>query len=1239
MSQRLPLKNPGSIEHLAQMMKERILVTDGAMGTMIQGHDLGEQDFRGERFAAHGKSLKGNNDLLSLTRPDLIKAIHCAFLEAGADLIETNTFNATVISQADYGTGHLAREINRVSAEIAVAAARAATATDPERPRYVMGALGPTNQTASLSPDVNRPEHRNVTFDQLRSAYADASAGLVEGGCDLLIVETVFDTLNCKAALVGIGDTFEQLGFRLPVMISGTIIDASGRTLSGQTVEAFWYSIRHARPFAVGLNCALGAEEIRPWIRDLARVAECPVILYPNAGLPNDLGEYDDTPEHMAEVIAGFADQGLLNIVGGCCGTRPEHISAIAAAVVSAAPRQPPEPPAWCRLAGLEPLVLRPELNFVNVGERTNVTGSARFRRLIEQESYQQALDVARQQVESGAQIIDVNMDEGLLDGPAAMARFLNLIASEPDISRVPVMIDSSRWEVIEAGLKCLQGKGIVNSISMKEGEEAFIQQARTVLRYGAAVVVMAFDEKGQADTLERRVAVCQRAWKILTETVGFPPEDIIFDPNIFAVATGIPEHSNYGVDFIEATRRIKQACPGALISGGVSNISFSFRGQDRVREAIHSVFLYHAIRAGMDMGIVNAGQLEVYDEIAPALREAVEDVVLNRREDATDRLLEIAQQFQGGPDREVADESWRSEPVHDRLVHALVKGITTHIEADTEEARQQMSRALDVIEGTLMAGMNIVGDLFGAGKMFLPQVVKSARVMKQSVAVLIPHIEEEKRAGGDEASSEGHVVIATVKGDVHDIGKNIVAVVLRCNNFRVTDLGVMVPGDSILDAAVREEADIIGLSGLITPSLEEMRQVAAEMKRRGMDKPLMIGGATTSPMHTALRIEPEYDNGVFWVKDASRAVGVARQLISPDSRQRLATETAADYQALRDRRAQGSRREPPVTLETARANPVPIDWMADVPPPPAQPGIHVFDDVPLADLVELIDWTPFFQTWELAGRYPQILEDEVVGEVARNLYHDARAMLDRIIQQRWLRAAAVVGLFPASADGDDVLLYRDEAQREGGQPPLERLLFLRQQKAKAEGRHHVCLADYVAPAASGRADHLGLFAVTAGLGIEDHVSRFEEQNDDYQAILLKALADRLAEALAEYMHRRVRRELWGYAPAEDLSTDDLIRERYQGIRPAPGYPACPDHSEKAKIFQVLSAPEHAGMTLTEGFSMLPAASVCGYYFAHPEARYLVLGPVLGDQLEDYARRKSCSVEDVRRLLPANLND
>jgi 5-methyltetrahydrofolate--homocysteine methyltransferase len=1226
-------KDPQAAAQLLQLLSERILVLDGAMGTMIQSFNLEEDDFRGPRFKDHPLPLRGNNDLLTLTQPQIISGIHREFFEAGADLVETNTFNATSISQADYGLEHLVKELNFEAARLARIEADRMTADEPGKPRFVVGSLGPTNRTASLSPDVNRPDYRNITFEELRLAYAEAVTGLVEGGADALMVETVFDTLNCKAALIAIDDVFNELGFRVPVMISGTITDASGRTLSGQTVAAFWNSVRHAKPISIGLNCALGATELRPWLIELSRVAECPVSVHPNAGLPNELGEYDDTPEHMAAVLAEFAADGLLNIAGGCCGTRPEHIKAITRALATHAPRKPARELPYCQLAGLEPLTLTPELNFVNVGERTNVTGSAIFRRLIQADDFEAAVEVARQQIENGAQIIDINMDEGLLDGVAVMKRFLNQIASEPDISRVPVMLDSSRWDVLEAGLACLQGKGVVNSISLKEGEAAFIAQAETILRFGAAVIVMAFDENGQADSLEKRVSFCERAWKLLTEEVGFPPQDIIFDPNIFAVATGIEEHNSYGLDFIEATRRIKKSCPGALISGGVSNISFSFRGQDRVREAIHSVFLYHAIRAGMDMGIVNAGQLEIYDEIDPALREAVEDVVLNRRPDATDRLLELAQGFQGSNKSEAADEAWRTLAVEERLKHALVKGISTYIAEDTEEARQNSAKALDVIEGPLMDGMNVVGDLFGDGRMFLPQVVKSARVMKQAVAVLIPFIEDEKRKAGTADRNLTRVLMATVKGDVHDIGKNIVGVVLSCNHYEVIDLGVMVSADTILDTAIKENVDIIGLSGLITPSLEEMRYVASEMERRGLQQPLMIGGATTSPLHTALRIEPEYSNGVFWVKDASRAVGVARKLSHKDERKILSKTVAEEYATMRERRAKGSSRKPPVSLSEARKNAFVPDWSPDSIDAPAKPGLHVFADVDLASLVPLIDWTPFFQTWEMQGRYPDILKDPAKGEAARALFADATSMLQQIVDEKWLGARATVGIFPAASLGDDVVVYTDE----GRDSEAERLNFLRQQKPKASGRYNLCLSDFIAPTASGLHDHIGLFAVTAGLGIEERVAAYEKAHDDYSSIMLKALADRLAEALAEHTHKLVRRELWAYAPAENLDSTALIGEAYRGIRPAPGYPACPDHSEKRKLFALLDADHNSQMSLTSGYAMLPAASVSGYYFAHPESKYFVLGNIKEDQLVSYAERKGIDTEKARRLLVANV--
>lgn len=1228
-----PYKEPQRAEQLHSLLSEKILILDGAMGTMIQAFELKEDDFRGQRFKDHPLPLRGNNDLLTLTQPEKIAGIHRDFLQAGADLIETNTFNSTSISQADYGMESLVRELNFAAAQLAKEEADRFTTRDPEKPRFVVGTLGPTNRTASLSPDVNRPDFRNINFEELREAYAEATHGLIEGGSDILMVETVFDTLNCKAALVAIDDVFSELGFRVPVMISGTITDASGRTLSGQTVAAFWNSVRHAKPVCIGLNCALGATELRPWLQELSRVAECPVSVHPNAGLPNELGEYDDTPEHMATVLAEFAADGLINLAGGCCGTRPEHIQAIANALSSQDTRTPPEAAAYCRLSGLEPLTLSPELNFINVGERTNVTGSAVFRRLIQADDFEAAVDVARQQIENGAQIIDINMDEGLLDGKAVMTRFLNQIGSEPDIARVPVMLDSSRWEVLEAGLACLQGKGIVNSISLKEGEAAFIDKARTILRFGAAVIVMAFDENGQADSLEKRVSFCKRAWKILTQDVGFPPEDIIFDPNVFAVATGIEEHNSYGIDFIEATRRIKQTCPGVLISGGVSNISFSFRGQDRVREAIHSVFLYHAVHAGMDMGIVNAGQLEVYDEIDPALREAVEDVVLNRRTDATDRLLELAQEFQGISKTETVDEAWRQGPVEDRLRHALIKGINTFIQEDTEEARQNSAKALDVIEGPLMDGMNVVGDLFGDGRMFLPQVVKSARVMKQAVAVLIPYIDEEKRKAGTSGKRSTRILMATVKGDVHDIGKNIVGVVLSCNHYEIIDLGVMVSAENILETAIKEDVDIIGLSGLITPSLEEMRHVASEMQRRGMQQPLMIGGATTSPLHTALRIEPEYSNGVFWVKDASRAVGVARKLSHKDERKKLAASVAQDYAKMRERRAKGSSRKPPVSLINARSNAFSTSWSARDISQPAKPGLHVLDDIKLTELLPLIDWTPFFQTWEMQGRYPEILDDAEKGEAARSLFADAQTMLGQIIEGNWLGARATIGIFPAASRDDDVIIYRDQSR----QTELQILNFLRQQKPKASGRYNLCLSDFIAPESLGLQDHIGMFAVTAGLGIETKLAEFEQHHDDYSAIMLKALADRLAEALAEHTHRRVRQSLWAYDSQESLDNKALVNEEYRGIRPAPGYPACPDHSEKEKIFELLDAGHNSNMELTSGYAMLPAASVSGYYFAHPQSSYFVLGNILEDQLLDYAKRKNISPEQARRLLVANV--
>ena len=1225
-------KHGNILGQLRFAMAERILVMDGAMGTMIQGLKLDEAAYRGERLADHPHELQGNHDILNLTRPEAIEGIHDAYLDAGADLTETNTFNATAISQADYGTQDLVYEINRAGAAIARRAADRFTGQTPDQPRFVIGVLGPTNRTASISPDVNDPGFRNVTFDELADAYAEAARGLMDGGADLLLVETVFDTLNCKAALFGLDRLFEERAEHLPVMVSGTITDASGRTLSGQTPEAFWYSIRHARLFSVGLNCALGASELRPHLKVLSDTAEVPVSAHPNAGLPNEMGEYDQGPAHMAELLGEFAAAGLVNLIGGCCGTTPEHTRAIVEAARGKAPRTIPHAEPFCRLSGLEPLVITPEINFVNVGERTNVTGSAKFRKLIEAEDYEAALDVARQQVENGAQIIDVNMDEGLLDSEAAMGKFLRLVAAEPDICRVPVMIDSSKWSVIETGLKCLQGKGVVNSISLKEGEEAFLEQARLVRRYGAAAVVMAFDEEGQAESAERRVAICARAYNLLTEKVGFPPEDIIFDPNIFAIATGIEEHNNYAVSFIEATTKIRRTLPHALISGGLSNISFSFRGNNPVREAIHSVFLYHAIRAGMDMGIVNAGQLAVYDDIDPELRERVEDAVLNRRPDATERLVAFAEGVKGGAAQEEKSLAWREQPVEKRLERALVKGIADYVEDDAEEARQRADHPLDVIEGPLMDGMNVVGDLFGSGKMFLPQVVKSARVMKKAVAYLIPYIEAEKEKARD-TRAKAKVVMATVKGDVHDIGKNIVGVVLQCNNFDVVDLGVMVPYQKILDTAREEKADIIGLSGLITPSLDEMCRVAVEMNRQGFELPLLIGGATTSRMHTAVKIAPNYDHPTLWVKDASRAVGVVQKLVSDTHRDALVTDTAKEYQGLRRRHQGKGSRKPLLTYAESRQRRLRLDWSGYRPPRPAQPGIHVFDAYPLRELADYIDWTPFFQTWELSGKYPDILDDPDKGEAARRLYEDARDMLERICTEGWLTARGVIGLFPANAAGDDVEVFHDVDR----QSVRARVPTLRQQADKGASKPDMALADFVAPKDAHLKDWLGGFVVTTGLGIEEHIAAFEADNDDYSAILLRSLADRLAEAFAERLHERVRKEFWAYVPDETLDYGQLIHEQYRGIRPAPGYPACPDHTEKRVLFDLLDAEENTGATLTEGWTMYPAATVAGWYFSHPDSQYFVVGRLTRDQVEDYARRKNMPLAEVEKILAPHL--
>jgi 5-methyltetrahydrofolate--homocysteine methyltransferase len=1225
------------LAELEPLLARRILVLDGAMGTMIQSYGLGEQEYRGNRFAGWPRDLKGNNDLLSLTQPGIIRAIHAAYLDAGADILETNSFNSTAISMADYGMEELVYELNHASARIARDVADEFELRAPDVPRFVAGVLGPTNRTASLSPDVNNPGFRNVRFDDLVQTYAEAIRGLLDGGADLLLVETIFDTLNAKAALFAIDAHFAAAGIRVPVMISGTITDASGRTLSGQTTEAFWNSVAHGRPLSVGLNCALGARALRQYVQELSRVAPIFVSTHPNAGLPNEFGQYDESPEYMAGILREFAESGLVNLVGGCCGTTPAHIKAIAEAVAGLPPRLPASPPPRLRASGLEPLTIGPDSIFVNVGERTNVTGSRKFARLVLAGDYDAGLEIARQQVENGAQMLDVNMDEGMLDSEEAMTTFLQLIASEPDISRVPVVIDSSKWSVIEAGLKCVQGKGIVNSISLKEGEETFIRHATLVRRYGAAVIVMAFDERGQADTADRKVEICRRAYRILTEKVGFPPEDIIFDPNIFAIATGIEEHNNYAVDYIEATRRIKDSLPHVLVSGGVSNVSFAFRGNDPVREAIHSVFLYHAIEAGMDMGIVNAGQLPIYSDIPPDLLERVEDVVLNRRPDSTDRLLEVADSVKGQAATHSTDLTWRNAPVSERLAHALVEGIADFIIEDTEEARHQAERPIHVIEGPLMDGMNIVGDLFGSGKMFLPQVVKSARVMKRAVAHLIPYIEAEKLAlgnGAGESKTNGRVLLATVKGDVHDIGKNIVGVVLQCNNYEVIDLGVMVPCAKILETARKEQVDIIGLSGLITPSLEEMSFVAGEMEREGFTIPLLIGGATTSRVHTAVKIEPNYKGPTVHVIDASRAVGVAGNLRSDTGRADYTAGVRAEYQELRTQRGSRKAEERHQSIADARKNRLAIDWRAQTPPKPCFTGIRPLTAYPLAELVPFIDWTPFFQTWELAGHYPAILQDPVRGPAATSLFRDAGALLDQIVRERLLEARAVFGFFPANSVGDDIELYADESRRDAATV----IHTLRQQMVKPPGRPNLALADFVAPRDSGIRDYVGAFAVTAGAGIEALVSRFEAAHDDYNAILTKALADRLAEAFAELLHRRVRREFWGYSPDESLDSESLIKERYQGIRPAPGYPACPDHTEKRILFDLLGAEKSAGITLTESFAMLPAASVSGYYFWHPQSQYFGVGKIGRDQVEDYAARKGMDVATAERWLSPNLN-
>ncbi|HEX2510694.1 MAG TPA: methionine synthase [Microvirga sp.] len=1221
---------------LRSLASTRILVLDGAMGTEIQNLRLSEQDFRGERFRGFNHDLKGNNDLLILTQPDAVRKIHLDYFRAGADIVETNTFSGTAIAQADYGLEAVGYELNREGARLAREAAITAEKEDGRR-RFVAGAVGPTNRTLSISPDVNNPGYRAVTFDQVRDAYAEQVRGLVDGGAEIILIETIFDTLNAKAAIVATHQVFAERRVKLPVMISGTITDLSGRTLSGQTPTAFWHSVRHADPLSVGLNCALGAREMRAHIQEIAKVAGTLVCAYPNAGLPNEFGLYDERPEATASMLAEFAEAGFLNVVGGCCGTTPDHIRAIAEAVAGKAPRTVPEVPPLMRLSGLEPFVLTKDIPFVNIGERTNVTGSAKFRKLVTNGDYAAALDVARDQVANGAQVIDVNMDEGLLDSEKAMVEFLNLVAAEPDIARVPVMVDSSKFHVIEAGLKCIQGKAIVNSISMKEGVEKFRAEAGICRAYGAAVVVMAFDEEGQADTLERKVKICTRAYRILTEEVGFPPEDIIFDPNVFAVATGIEEHDGYGVAFIEAARIIRETLPHVHISGGVSNLSFSFRGNEPVREAMHSVFLFHAIRAGMDMGIVNAGQLAVYDEIDPDLRDLCEDVVLNRRPDGTERLLEAAPRFKGGAGAaKAADLEWRSWPVEKRLEHALVNGITEFVEQDTEEARRGAERPLHVIEGPLMAGMNVVGDLFGSGKMFLPQVVKSARVMKQAVAYLMPFMEAEKAVnGGAERSAAGKVLMATVKGDVHDIGKNIVGVVLACNNYEVIDLGVMVPAQKILETARREGVDIIGLSGLITPSLDEMVHVASEMEREGFDIPLLIGGATTSRVHTAVKIHPHYQKGqTVYVTDASRAVGVVSSLLSEDAKDGYVETLRAEYRRVADAHARAEADKQRLPLDKARANRMKIDWSTYAPPKPTFMGARVFRTYDVAELVPFIDWTPFFQTWELKGRFPAILEDPRQGAAARQLHEDAQEMLKQIVDGRWFNPKAVVGFWPANAVGDDIRVFTGESRSE----ELATFYGLRQQLAKRDGRPNLCLSDFVAPAETGLNDYVGGFVVTAGIEEVRIAERFERANDDYRSILVKALADRIAEAFAERMHQRVRKEFWAYAPDEAISNDELIREEYRGIRPAPGYPAQPDHTEKDTLFRLLEAERRIGVTLTESFAMWPGSSVSGLYLAHPDAHYFGVAKVERDQVEAYAARKSMSVPEVERWLSPILN-
>ncbi|MCG8315642.1 MAG: methionine synthase [Pseudomonadales bacterium] len=1214
---------------LETLLSEGILILDGAMGTMIQGYQLNEEDYRGERFADHHSDLKGNNDLLSLTQPSIIKEIYQAYLDAGADIIETNTFNSNSISQADYKLESIVYELNKQGAALAKAVTSAQTTKTPEKPRFVAGVLGPTSRTCSLSPDVNDPSYRNVDFDTLVADYSEATRGLIDGGADIILIETVFDTLNARAAIYAVQRYFEEIGQEFPIMISGTITDAAGRTLSGQTPEAFYNSMAHAKPISIGLNCALGAEQLRPYLEELSKVSECYVSVHPNAGLPNEFGGYDQEPDEMAEIVEEFAQSQFINIIGGCCGTSPDFIKAIGKKMKGKEPRPIPAANHAMKLSGLEPFTVNDESLFVNVGERTNVTGSAKFKRLIVEENFEEALDVARDQVENGAQIIDINMDEGMLESKEAMIKFLNLIASEPDISRVPIMVDSSKWDIIEAGLKCIQGKAIVNSISLKEGETDFIEKAKACLAYGAAAVVMAFDEKGQADTAARKIEIMQRSYDLLV-SIGFPPEDIIFDPNVFAVATGIEEHNNYAVDFIEACAYVKKNLPHVKTSGGISNVSFSFRGNNPVREAIHAVFLYHAIKAGLTMGIVNAGQLAIYEDIPADLKERVEDVILNRRDDATDRLLEVAEEYRGGNvEKQKEDEEWRQLPVDKRLEHALVKGITQHILEDTEEARLAASKPLDVIEGPLMSGMNVVGDLFGAGKMFLPQVVKSARVMKQAVAHLIPYIEASK-SGAENA--KGKILLATVKGDVHDIGKNIVGVVLQCNNFEVIDMGVMVPCEKILSKAKEENVDVIGLSGLITPSLDEMVHVAKEMQRQEFQVPLLIGGATTSKAHTAVKIEPSYDkNSVVYVTDASRSVGVATKLMSDELAVGFKAELKAEYETVRERTGKRNYASKLTTYEKAVANKAQLNWDGYAPIKPAFLGTKVLRDYPLEELVERIDWTPFFITWELAGKYPKIFEDKVIGEEAKKLFADAQDMLHKIVTEKWLTANGVIGFWPANQVNEDDI----ELDLANGDTIL--LNHLRQQSRKNVDQPNWCLSDFVAPKSTGKQDYIGGFVVTAGIGVDEKVAEFEAAHDDYNAILLKALADRLAEAFAERMHERVRQEFWGYSNKETFSNEELIKEAYQGIRPAPGYPACPDHTEKHKLFELLNATAETDVTLTEHLAMYPTAAVSGWYIGHPESKYFAVGKINKDQVSAYAARKGISLEEAERWLSPNL--